>query len=347
MSDAYTAWWIDDDPDRRESAEVLEGRSNRLAVEFEEASEVARELWFGAESTDGEGEATDPSEAPIVPDGGPDIILLDWKLYEDGQFGGTGKSIVGILRDKFSGTPMYGFSSEVDLIDESVFDDTFDVDKLVRAAEQVVSDIDDYRLIEENGESIETLVDCLEPPETDAESVKKLVPRTLADGLTADDEEATKVAFAEWIRDDFLSRPGLLLDRTWTATKLGVEPEVLDEREEILLDADVENQTYSGVFEPSETLWWKSKLIDTLVHLDIESGGSGQFMNTWEKGAELLGADSEDESTCAVCGDRFPETVAAADPSEKRAEHPVHFRCSDVYKSRMGSYADFRVADEL
>jgi hypothetical protein len=84
-----------------------------------------------------------------------------------------------------------------------------------------------------------------------------------------------------------------------------------------------------------------------LVHLDIESGGSGQFMNTWEKGAELLGVDSKNESTCAVCGDRFPETVAAADPSEKRAEYPVHFRCSDVYKSRMGSYADFRVADEL
>jgi hypothetical protein len=237
---------------------------------------------------------------------------------------------------------MYGFSSEQEIIDKSVFDDTFDVNDIVGAADQIVADIDDYRLIENSGDSIQTLVGCLEPPETDAESVERLVPREFTDGLT----DETAVDFAAWVRDDFLTRPGLLFDRTWTATKLGVTPEVLDEREDILLDADVENQTYSGVFEPPKTLWWKSKLIATLVNLDLENGGDGQFTNTWEKGAELLDAGSGEQSACEVCSEQFPETVAVADAGGK-AEDPVHFRCSDVYKSRTGSYADFRVANEL
>ncbi|MEZ3145549.1 hypothetical protein [Halobaculum sp. MBLA0143] len=346
MSEVYTAWWIDDDPDREESAEVFEEGSNRLVVKFERASEVAEKLWFESESTDGEDRTTSANGAARVSDESVDIILLDWKLYEDGRFGGTGKSIVGVLREEFSETPVYGLSSQPDFIDESVFDDTFDVDRLVGAAEQVVSDIDDYRRIEANGESIETLVGCLNPPETDTQQLERLVPRKFTGGLTDADTE-TGVEFAGWVRDDLLPRPGLLLNRTWTATKLGVEQNVLDDREHVLTDADVENQTYSGVFEPSETLWWKSKLIDTLVDVDIEEGGSGQFTNTWEKGAELLDADAEERSTCVVCNESFPETVAAATAGEEYAQHPVHFRCSDVYKSRMGAYADFRVANKL
>lgn len=346
MSEVYTAWWVDDDPDREESAKVFEEGSDRLVVNFERASEVAEKLWFGSESTDGEARTTNASGAPRVSNESADIILLDWKLYEDGRFGGTGKSIVGVLREKLPETPVYGLSSQPDLIDESVFDDTFSVNKLVGAAGQVVSDIDDYRRIEANGESIKTLVDCLNPPKTDIQQLERLVPREFTGGLTGKDSK-TGVEFARWVREDLLPRPGPLLDRTWTATKLGVKQDALDERKHVLLDADVENQTYSGVFEPSKTLWWKSKLIDTLVDLNIEQGGNGQFTNTWEEGAELLDADRDEQSTCAVCDEPFPETVAAADAGKESATYPVHFRCSDVYKSRMGSYADFRVVNEL
>lgn len=339
MSEVHTVWWIDDRSDSRDTADVLEEQSDSLAVMDIPPEEAVERVGLIEEDSD---EPTGLDQLPR-----PDMALVDWKLYQQGDYTGKGTSMLGLLRDKFGRIPIYGFSTEPEDINQEQFLRAFHVEYFTRqgAAEDLIDDIRDFeRINEKAGQGIDGLISTLEPPEDQADELKPILPRELTNGISGheDGEVAGLHQFTDWVMKRFLQRPGLVLDDKWTATKLGLTTEVFLENKEVLLESDVDQIEYTGVLSPEDGRWWKSSIVQAIIDIDKSRGGDGYFDTTWEKGAELF-AESEDElAKCEVCGDILPETVAAPSPNSDERES-VHYRCSDIHHSREGSFADFRI----
>jgi len=334
MSEQFNIWWIDDEPDREEQAEeILEERNDKIQVEFESPEDI-------------EEMQTEP-----------DLALVDWKLDSEDYFG-KGLSMEAKIREIHSETPVYGFSGDPSEVqDKSLTNERFDQGIFPLKAlsdpdftDRLVKDIQDYKsLSRAKGGGLDALFNCLEIPESDKKRVKSIIPREFSDGLKEDSTgEKGPLQFSKWVVGRFLDTPGPLLNKTWVATTIGIRPKVFDNYwSEISKSATRKNLEYSGVFSHQvDTLIWESQLIETIVEILSESEEHEMAQETHQMGIELLEPDEDDLSCCRVCGESFPETVAAAVEGES-AEHPTHYHCSDVHHSREGSFKDYRVSNDI
>lgn len=335
MSD-YTVWWIDD-RDKREKnfANVLEDQADPLCVEFSNPEDATEDL-----QSDNEPDA--------------DLVLIDWVLHQNGDYTGKGLTMAGTVRENLPQVPIYAFSGEAieelqQAVSKSHFQWTCEVSDLVSrdGTTKLVNDLSDYEALESvRGEGFKSLVDTLNPPETAIQEVEAVVPREFNSGLKKDPtvKGGNKLAFMEWVCHRFRETPGPLWNKTWTATKLGLEVDVFDDYLEELYDTSYGKVTYDGIFSHwSGERWWSSELIGVVVELNQERNGPvGEICRT---ASTILDVPEDGIAGCRVCGDKYPETVAAQTEGED-ARFPVHLICSNVHHSREGKFEDYRLVDE-
>lgn len=333
----HLIWWIDDNEDgrREEIAATLGEQLPTLSVEYSYPKKASDRLLSG--------------DYPET-----DLVLVDWKLNENenenAEYTGKGLTMAATVREQLVDIPIYGFSSEeLDSWSSPATDDQFQEQLPLsrldsrETAERIGNDIRDYELIESaRGNGFEALAETLNPPEGHVSDLKGIIPREFTTGLNSDSMEdgGSRNEFAEWVRQRFLCTPGLLLDDTWTATRLGISYESFDSYVDILLESNNDDLQYEGIFSHShERLWWNSELVSAIVELNE----TGKLISELNKSApEILEVDESDIAKCSVCGEQYPDTVVAVLEGENATE-PAHYRCSSVHHSREGSFKDYRV----
>lgn len=344
MSEVYTVWWIDDELDSREAANVLDEQSDEIIVDDFPPESALERLGFRDDESSGATENIDPELKP-------DMVLIDWKLNRRSDFTGRGTSMLGIVRDHFGKIPIYSFSAEPQDVNTERFLRVFDLRSDLTSpgiAEDLIEDIEDFEQINEKSDAgLQGLISTLNPPAGQDEELKPIIPRELSDGISnhKDGEVAGLQQFTEWVWKRFLQRPGLLLDDLWTATKLGLTEEAFADTKHRLREAVDDEINYTGVLSPASDRWWKSQVIQALINIDESEGGDGRFDRTWKKSAELFAESKDDLARCKKCGEELPETVAAPSPNSSSMK-PVHYKCSEIHHSREGAFADFRIFEQ-
>lgn len=331
----YTVWWIDDNENRKEDAENLEQNLNDVHVIFHQPAQALRQL--------------DPEDQDYEALDDLDLVLIDWKLHEKGDFLGKGLTMAGRVREAHPQVPIYGFSSEFEALQSGAGSDQFESLMRIRDlqgkrnAEILESDLKAFETIkQQRNEGFESLIETLNPPEGAIDGIKSVVPREYIDGLQSHGERGgDAVKFANWVRNRFLETPGPLLDDTWAATKIGLTKSVLEEYADELNGTSHGEITYDGVFSHRNSRrWWNTLLIDAVVTLAEDA----QFRELNAFGPEVLKID--DKPQCKVCHEERPETVAAGQDG-RDAGSPVHHLCSHVHHTREGAFEDYRIADEI
>lgn len=150
-------------------------------------------------------------------------------------------------------------------------------------------------------------------PETaDVESV---IPGFILDGGCDDSR-----LLSAWIRDRFLDTPGPVVGIERVATRLGMTVDVFEERREFFESAE-----YDGVFsEVVDEKWW----LKEALHL----------------GYDEFDLYEHEQPICVVCGRGSPDRIAEYIESERTTLQPVHYRCSNIERSRRGAYLKRRTA---
>lgn len=134
---------------------------------------------------------------------------------------------------------------------------------------------------------------------------------------------------ARWIRSILLNRSGPIIRDLHAATMLGSKLEPFKSRISDTIRKEEASSIYSGVFFSTESRrWWKDAVLNwglnKFPNSPITSPSKlAKFM------AEHLGLREDEYATCAVCKERWPETVAR-DSEEPTEWRQVHWRCSDI-----------------
>jgi hypothetical protein len=328
----HRIWWIDDRPEREEKAKGIQQNSESITIEFSIPDK-----------------ATSQIKDDSIPD--VDLVLIDWVLSEDNDVISRGVSMEGILREHLPDTPIYGFSGEKtgeleEALNERHFEAVFQLRDIISTdgIRGLESDIRDYNQLDSvRGEGFEDLRDVMNPPAEAEEQLNSIIPRKFSEGLKKDSKTAggSKIEFSHWIRERFLRTPGPLWDNQWLATNLGVTTDALEHLITRLQESDRDIK-YDGIFaQRVDDRWWSSEIIGAVVAV-----ADGSVSNIQQAAPQLVPEEHREIATCRYCEEEYPDTVAAIKEGEN-AEHPVHFRCSNVHHSREGPFEEYRVANKV
>jgi hypothetical protein len=277
----------------------------------------------------------------------PNLVLVDWQL--NNTIFNRNLSVLEHIRDFSSEVPIYGFSVEEQ---ESIpKDHRGPFDRFYKKSEldgpndgrRLRDDISSYELIGDcAGGDLRELIELLNPSDTesDREAVRQAMPQEFYDGIPVNESHRGESirAFADWVRDDFTQQPGLLWNRVWLSTKLGLDDEYLDEYVDVF-----EDDKYDRIFaQDSSERWWKSKVYDRITEIVKESDENLQGQ-LWQRAPEVLNVSPDHIAVCEVCSEPNPETVAL---NVEDSEVPVHYRCSHIEDTRKPPFEDLRVSED-
>jgi len=266
-----------------------------------------------------------------------DLFLIDYKLNEVGlddeqKYPKLGLTIAGTIREKLPDHPIYATSAgtATSIVPENaisaaeaVFDRIVSTKAIINNEKRVLLLDALYfkRIKNVRRNDVEALLGLLMPPHESIAQLKLILPSELRDGLgESGNSTRNAVSFARWTTRTLLQIPGFLYDRLHAATYLGTTAESL-RRNEMKLKA----ARYEGVFsETAQPLWWRQGL-ERVVYSSRKISQTG-VMSSTRLGPMVLEI-KRGFSRCAVCGARYPETVASrsSDVEDLRA---VHIRCS-------------------
>ena len=333
MSSKYTVLWVDDDEDRRTGKDRDFGRNERIKVVPVEPLDLAGRLLHNGEE--------------LVEEGSPDLALVDWYL-QTGEYSADGPSIEGILHDKYPEMPVYGFSNKYGdksfMRERKQGENRFEIitspDRL--KDKEIIRDIEDYEDIEsQKGEGVTGILNLLGADSDLKEKIQPILPQEFAEGIPAgeDYEPGGILRLARWIRHVLLRQPGMIWNEIWTATKLGIDIDAFDEYR-----SELSSEEYSGIFSHNIHRWWREEVTRKVYELASKEGASVD--RTWKDAPIFLDVDEEHIALCDVCGNKYPETVAAERANED-PEFQVHYKCSNIENSRGQTFEDLRVLVEL
>ena len=124
-----------------------------------------------------------------------------------------------------------------------------------------------------------------------------------------------------WTWNVFSKRPGLLYNREWIATFIGLKADSFHKVEKLFSQAK-----YDGIFaDPSKPLWWPTKAGELLYKL----APSNTSQKPWDQGHNLSDIGPRDFSRCALCRGLSPEIMGFTDESRQH-RIPLHLKCSEV-----------------
>lgn len=301
----------------------------------------------------------------------PDILLIDLRL-KSSQKGekktpapyDSGHKLGSALQfSPAASTPKYllsyAFNETQVGMQPDPFDWVLDQNSLANSGRQLLHDGKDYRSVRECIESASRkntdsggeiaafgtgICSLLKIPCSEEETISELVCDALIrvkreysdiDSLKTEAEFLPFVSLniGKWIRSVLLRRNGPLIDNLLAATLLGVKEEYFSENLIPEYAQDLEPLKYSGLFSFTEkTRWWRSSLLEWAVrkYPEVNIGTPKQMAREF---SEALHVPPESVSICAVCGEKWPDTIARdSEVLEDIHMRQVHRGCGRAMK---------------
>jgi hypothetical protein len=324
LSDIVSVLWVDDE-DRTVDAKNLSSESLSIEWQHPEALETKLKEYEGAKNTI------------------PDLFLIDFYLGQKESVNGekythSGLTSSALIREKYPEYPIYLVTAEEtgngdanlsiwSQAAECTFDYILTLKKIQREGKNILYyDALDFKVIRSKTPrgDIQALFDLLKVPTSVKEKIKLILPDELKSGLVPEtniNPEGNVISFTRWVRGSLFANPGLLYNKLYTATLLGVNFKGFDR-----ISQKFRKALYTGIFsKTTEPKWWASELND--VVFSYKKAQQIKSSDTWVVSTTIFSIPEEERSKCIMCNESFPETVGAnADnPAEIK---PVHYKCS-------------------
>jgi len=315
--------WIDDEPNRKKTADLL-NESSTIPVDFR--SMKNKDL---AEEVEG-----------ILKDPQPSLVVLDHILDQTATSTALlrrGSTIAEAIKERWPTCPVIGVTgvdrNRIDVRTQETYDDLFESVNFGQYYERIDAIARDFaKIARRKPKSMSDVVDLLQPPKEEVPRLEAALPQDL--NKRRDGSVASRLY--RWVSRVLRGRPGFLYDELWSATFLGLNETGLKKVERLFRPA-----LYAGVFAvANEPRWWKIKLSDILYSRCAPDKGE----LSWHVGRRLPGIRSEHFSKCYVCKEDYPDTVAFLDAAtdERRAMHAGCTRLDPRFKREL-YFEDLRV----
>lgn len=253
----------------------------------------------------------------------PNLILIDHKLdYDQSQLFKTGSSVAAVIRDKWPYCPIVCVTGadnieKLSSINRSLYQEVIpfinisDKDEIILSIAKGFNEISATKY-----KNLNKIIELLKVPETETTKLKLILPIELKDNYS-DHGIATNLSY--WVRKKLMKRPGLLYNRLWVATLLGIKETSFKKIEPLFNSAK-----YKGIFSlESDPRWWKSSVLEVLAN-KVKVNGL-----PFEKGRLLSFEKSKitarDFSTSYTNTNETPETVVLLDDSSTLDDDPVQW----------------------
>ncbi len=320
-SDPVLIWWIDDKDEHRKAAKEMEKKTKNSKVIFFKPEDVSKML--GSSSL-----------RKI-----PNLFLVDYRLdSQRDKFRDLGLTMEGKIRENYPDIPVYGFTlypkrkNFYEKVVKKRFDKILDFKDIQRCGHIILhKDALTYRKIKSSRTNDpEELFRLIKAPNDIKQRLRTMLPDELHGGLTRSGA-ATKypgdtIIFARWVRQSLMARPGFLYNSLHTATHLGMIESAFKK-----ISKNFESARYKGVFyETEQPLWWVC-VVDEIL-LSQKKTKSIKETNPWEIAPLVFKIPTKNQTKCAVCGEKYPETVGFNLTDEE--EQPVHYKCSNVDRNK-------------
>jgi CheY-like chemotaxis protein len=306
--------WIDDD-----EARVLASRGALERAKIKRLPKATVELKLVNDSVLKAIESLEAAQDP------PDLILIDHSFHRAkpssvGQVNGA--SAAHLLRRRYASVPIVCVTailptqtSRLDQEDLSEYAYVVPYGSLGESVELILAIAFDFkRLIPQQGNYRDNLLDALRAPSSEAKALKKIMPGE----FKSQSSPTTPHRVARWVLNTFLHRPGFLYDQLHAATLLGLSEKGMRKVEKLFKSA-----LYEGPFATlSRPLWWTK----SLVEIAYAKTKNPSAKNSQLAGRALPGIRATDFSRCYVNSPRgdIPDVVARIAPT--RELQPVSSR---------------------
>jgi CheY-like chemotaxis protein len=256
--------------------------------------------------------------------GTPDLVIMDHflnrKVLKQDGVPTKGSTVAEFIRESYQ-IPIVAITGAAKMGDvetyKEAYDDVCDVTNFRNYIASLYTIAVGFQCLKgKKISSKEDLILLLNPAKDDVNKLLALLPND----LIGKDGVIIPRAF-RWLWHVFFKRPGLLYDRDWTATFLGLKPESFIKVEHFFTKAK-----YDGIFaNPDNPLWWPAKASEILFKLTSKH----VTCSPWERGHFLKGITVRDYSRCTSCRELFPEIMGFPDESRLR-RIPLHLKCSET-----------------
>jgi hypothetical protein len=206
----------------------------------------------------------------------PDILMIDYELTRP-ERGRTptqyqGATLASRIRESFPNHPIVLFTRrglltrpEYQQVKDvmQVFDDVLykgDIEKNPGSSRSLLASLaTGFRLLrEDKTKSWDSLIQFLKAPPQAEDALRKAGP-PLHSGVRTSPAPWRVQEAARWIRKVVLAYPGILYDKLYSATALGIDVESFDAPKVRKLFAPAQ---YRGLFEPPEDRWWRVRVYE-------------------------------------------------------------------------------------
>jgi len=300
MSKPKKIIWIDDNPQRRRTAEDVGAtffnvRNQDLATTIEKLL----------------------AKAP------PSLVIIDHvldKTATKNPLFQRGSTIAEALKEKWPSCPVVGVTNigQIDHVDQRTrhtYDLFVPFDRFANYLERIESITNGFAVIGKKPPARSSeIFKLLKAPAHEFDRLLAALPEYLYD---AELDASMASRLNKWV-GHLMERPGFLYDDLWSATFLGLNMVGFRKVEELFLKA-----RYKGLFSTDGSpRWWTNQLKELLYKISPPNAGG----YSWNAGRTLPGIiDRRHYSQCFVCDDDFPETVANID-SRSDVRHAMHLK---------------------
>jgi len=272
-----------------------------------------------------------------------DLVIIDYFLEKHAKngtkFKHKGNALIGLLREQFTGTPIYLISADMPKCKGFIPSDNFEnyvTDEWLADSELIKSEVLSHREIKEQTiNNYDDLHSLLQTPEGSKEFIEKALPNQIRRKISKssspylsdnyDLNPKINILLSRWITHELLLYPGILYNSLHTATLLGIDHDHFNQT--LANDTDFNNAAiYKGVFKDSfEKLWWKDAIIE---YLYSQPNAEDNMLGTiYESALKILKISDENIAICHKCLEKGANTIAhITDYPEK--EYSVHYSCS-------------------
>lgn len=311
MSKQRTIIWIDDEPNRIRTANLL-AETSSIPVCFEnvknkDLGEAVNRLLEG------------PQPALVVLD-----HILDQASSGNPMFR-RGSTIAQAVKEQWPTCPVIGVTNidrlqEIDIRTRGTYDDLYPLVHFGKYMDRIDSVARDFAKVARSKPiSVLDIIKLLRAPNDDISSLEAALPQDLKE-MPEDGSVASRLY--RWVKLLLRGRPGFLYDAVWSATFLG-----LNQKGFSIVQKRFGKAMYKGVFAvESESRWWKSALSDTLYEMCPPATGE----LTWHVGRRLPRISPEHFSKCYVCDGEYPDIVAFLDAASDE-QRPMHSSCTVLH----------------
>lgn len=296
--------WIDDEPARKRTADLLNERSD-IPVRFEgmKNKNLAKEV------------------NRLLKGPQPSLVILDHILDQTAPANALirrGSTIAEAIKERWPTCPVIGVTNidrlpKIDVRTKQTYDDLFPLVNFGQYFERIDTIAKDFaKVAHRRKKSATDIVTLLGAPTNEVSRLESALPQDLKETLR---DKSVASRLYRWVQQLLRDRPGFLYDALWSATFLGLNERGFERVQKLFKSA-----AYTGVFAVStEPRWWKSGLSDILY--DKCPPATGEL--SWHVGRRLPGILSDHFSKCYVCKKDYPDTVAFLDTAsnEQRAMH--------------------------